>query len=169
VADTTVSVLTMQHEPDPVVLIGELQRVTRRGGRIVCVDADNVAQAFHLPHAHPQLTAALHGFWSAVREAYLPSDISVGPSLPRLFREAGLKIEEVDVHLVTVHAEMRAETWFERAVAGFVAVARRYQLEGSSALREMIGRLESVRTEYRGFRDFYAIQTMPLFLTTAIC
>lgn len=168
VADIAVSILTLQHEFDPILLLGELRRVTRPGGRVVCVDADNVAQAFHLPHAHPQLTAALHQFWTAVREACLPADISVGPSLPRLFREAGLEVSEFDVHVVAVHADMRAETWFERAVAGFVAVARRCKLEGSAALREILGRLESVRMEYRGFRGFYAVQTMPLFLAAAV-
>ena len=78
----------MIHVPDPVVVLGEMARVTRPGGRIVVIDMDFDMLALDLPDVDPGfLRRAVHAITDALSAG------QIGRQLPRLFREA--KLEDV--------------------------------------------------------------------------
>jgi ubiquinone/menaquinone biosynthesis C-methylase UbiE len=77
------------HVPDPVVVLGEMVRVTRRGGRIVVIDIDFDAAILDLPHVDRDfLRRAVHGMADALAAG------QIGRQLRRLFLEA--KLDDVN-------------------------------------------------------------------------
>jgi len=87
------------HVPDPQVVLGEMVRVTRPGGRVVVVDMDFDNVAIDLPDVDPAfLRRAVHGVCDALANGW------IGRQLPRLFREA--KLEDV-----TYRAAVLAFPW----------------------------------------------------------
>lgn len=73
------------HVPDPGVVLAEMVRVTRPGGRIVVVDVDFDLLALDLPDLDPALLRrAVHGMTDAMSMG------QIGRQLPRRFREAKL-------------------------------------------------------------------------------
>ncbi len=75
----------LMHVPDPVVVLGEMVRVTRPGGRIVVIDIDFDGAILDLPDLDRDfLRRAVHGMTDAI------STGQIGRQLPRLFREGKL-------------------------------------------------------------------------------
>lgn len=73
------------HVPDPAVVLGEMVRVTRPGGRVVVVDIDMDGILLDVPGLDRQLLRrAVHGMSDAM------STGQIGRQLPRRFREAKL-------------------------------------------------------------------------------
>ena len=73
------------HVPDPAVVVDELVRVTRRGGRVVVADIDLDLLALDLPDLDRSfLRRAVHAMADAVSAG------QIGRQLPRRFREAKL-------------------------------------------------------------------------------
>jgi|SRR5579884_1684771 len=73
------------HVPDPVVVLGEMVRVARRGGRIVVIDIDFDGVLLDLADLDRDFVRrAVHGMSDALAAG------RIGRSLPRLFREAKL-------------------------------------------------------------------------------
>jgi ubiquinone/menaquinone biosynthesis C-methylase UbiE len=73
------------HVPDPAVVLGEMIRVVRPGGRVVVVDVDMDSLLVDLPDFDRHLLRrAVHGMADAM------STGQVGRQLPRRFREAKL-------------------------------------------------------------------------------
>jgi len=76
------------HVPDAAVVLGEMVRVTRPGGRVVVVDIDMDGLAMDIPDLDPHvLRRAVHAMSDAMAGG------QIGRRLPRLFREA--KLEDV--------------------------------------------------------------------------
>ena len=73
------------HVPDPAVVLGEMVRVTRPGGRVVVVDIDFDGILIDLPDVDRDLLRrAIHGMTDAMSAG------QIGRQLPRRFREAKL-------------------------------------------------------------------------------
>jgi ubiquinone/menaquinone biosynthesis C-methylase UbiE len=73
------------HVPDPAVVLGEMVRVTRPGGRVVVVDIDMDLLALDLPDVDRNfLRRAVHAMADAMSAG------QIGRQLPRRFREAKL-------------------------------------------------------------------------------
>lgn len=73
------------HVPDPEVVLGEMVRVTRRGGRILAIDIDFDGTVLDLPGLDRDFVRrAVHAMNDALSAG------QIGRQLPRLFREAKL-------------------------------------------------------------------------------
>jgi ubiquinone/menaquinone biosynthesis C-methylase UbiE len=80
------------HVPDPVLALGEMVRVTRRGGRVMVIDMDVDSLVLDLPDLDRDfLRRVMHGISDAVSAG------QIGRQLPRLFREA--KLDDVRLQM----------------------------------------------------------------------
>ena len=166
--DLSITILTLQHVERPQAVLAELRRVTKNGGACLCVEPDNAAQRIHLPRPDPEFDAAVSDLWQAVRESYLPRDVSIGPRLPGLLSEAGMRVTEVDGYLIVRHVAEDAGG-FEARFSAFVRlIAARYGLEGSGPAERLLHLLAKRRVEYADCDAFYAIHATPLFLVKAL-
>lgn len=163
----SISILTLQHVADPEAVLGELKRVTRPGGVVVCIEPDNVGQRIYLPRQQPSLDDALLAFWREVRNRYLPKDIAIGPSLPRLFKDGGLEEITIEGYLISKGSWSDQQTFFERTSVQFETIARRYDMSQSPETRRLKAVLKEVEADSRGWPHFYSISTVPVLLTKA--
>lgn len=160
----SISILTLQHVPDPEVVLGEMKRVTRPGGSVVCVEPDNVTQRICLPRPQPTLDDALLAFWRRVGRRHLPADMAVGPSLPGLFKRRGLGDVTIEGYLITRTSWSGTRDFFEHASTHFESLSKKYQITDSPEMHNLRAVLKDVEETFRGSSPFYSLWTVPLFL-----
>jgi ubiquinone/menaquinone biosynthesis C-methylase UbiE len=101
--DAVVAHTLMSHVPDPGAVLGEAARLVRPGGAIGVFDGDFTSLSFELENAED----------AAQFDARLVESVSNQPRvmrrLPRLAREAGLRIEQSFAYVLTEVG--RAEFW----------------------------------------------------------
>ncbi len=87
--DAAFAVAVLQHVPTPRVVIDNLRRVLRPGGRLVLAEPDNAARYwFSDPASGHEVFAHATEFYSLVEEAAgEDADPSIGPRVPRLLRD----------------------------------------------------------------------------------
>jgi ubiquinone/menaquinone biosynthesis C-methylase UbiE len=147
VFDAVYCVAVLQHVPDLDAAIGEMARVTRRGGRIVAVEPDNSARYGYssIPEGARAFAAAARFFTARAAARGDGPEPAVGPKLAALFARHG--VEPMQVRLFPVAEVLLspppAERWQLRrhAVERTVAVTR----------DEMVG--ASVRAAGREYLD----------------
>lgn len=166
--DLSIAILTLQHVEHPQAVIAELRRVTKGGGLCLCVEPDNAAQRIHLPRRDPEFDAAVSDFWLRVRDSYLPRDVSIGPRLPGLLSESGLRVTDVDGYLIAQHVAEDAGGFEARWSALVRRIAARYGLDGSGTAERLLDLLAKRRVEYADCDAFYTIHVTPLFLVKAV-
>ncbi len=112
-ADVVLTVMTIQHLPDPRVALAEGARILRSGGRFVAAEPDNLGQRFYFDGVLEEVTSAIKTLTRRARLARKPADIALGPRLPRLLQEVGLRVEVV-VHAVHTVRYETPDAWFDR-------------------------------------------------------
>jgi SAM-dependent methyltransferase len=101
--DSVFCVAVLQHIRDVSGAVAEIARVTRPGGRVVCVEPDNSARYFYSSvedgnRAHE----AASRFFSALAQARGDAtDPAIGPKLPTLFGQHGIQPLDVQVFPVS--------------------------------------------------------------------
>ncbi len=163
----SITVLTLQHIFNVAETLAELRRVTRPGGLVVSVEADNLGQRMYLPRPADAFDRALALFWRRVHESCRPSDIAIGPQLPRLYREAALSHPTVATYLVTHVSWDEPGEFVARAAAGFKQLAYRYGIQESPEELGLLRALRDVGRDYATDRQFYTITTIPMFRVSA--
>jgi ubiquinone/menaquinone biosynthesis C-methylase UbiE len=161
----SVVILTLQHLSEPTRALSEMRRVTAPGGTVIAVEADNVGQRLYVPQASETLDAAVDAYWRRIRESRKPADIAIGPRLPHLFGEAGLSSPSLRAHLVVQTVWVEPTVFVEQARKKFCENARRYGAEESPECKAAVAAIEGLALSDP--RGFYAITTVPLFLTAA--
>jgi len=158
-------ILTLQHVAHPATVLSEMRRVTKPGGVVAAVEADNLAQRLYFPFPSPDVDTALAAYWGRIGESSQPANIAIGPRLPELFRMAGLASPELKTHMVARASWIDPKAFANKARASFQQIARRHGIGRTvecEALIAAIGRIGSSDQE-----RFYAISTVPLFLVSA--
>jgi len=118
VFDAVFCVAVLQHVFDLESAVRECARVTREDGRIVAVEPDNSARYFHssIPSGRHAFATARELFAGVVAARGDGGNPLVGPMLPRLFVEHGIK--PLDVRLFPVSHVWTAmpghDVWQER-------------------------------------------------------
>jgi len=126
--DSTYCVAVLQHIKDVDAAVKDFARVTRGGGRIVCVEPDNAARYFYSASSFgrraSQVAAQFFGTLAAARGD--GTDQSIGPKLPGLFVKYG--VEPIDVRVFPVSQIKRGvltdTAWQERRARVEQAVAQ---------------------------------------------
>jgi ubiquinone/menaquinone biosynthesis C-methylase UbiE len=114
-ADLTYSRGVLEYQPNPLEMVEEFIRVTRRGGKIVCAELDNSGLNHYPmpPHLEKQLQ-------ELARELHLSQvwDPQIGRKLYSLFHELGLQTIKAHLfphHLVYGRSEsMDEQEWLRR-------------------------------------------------------
>lgn len=128
VFDSTYCVAVLQHIKDLDVAVREFARVTRGGGRVVCVEPDNAARYFYSSTPWGRRVSQVAAqFFSALAVARGDgTDPSVGPKVAGAFTRHGIEPLEIRLFPVSkvrlgVPAE---ESWAERRARVEAAVAQ---------------------------------------------
>src|SRR5262245_19269082 len=88
-ADVVLTTMTLQHLVDVAAALAEARRVLRDGGRILAVEPDNLGQRFYFDAELPDVNDAFRDLAAAVRQARLPADLAIGPTLGKRIGAAG--------------------------------------------------------------------------------
>jgi SAM-dependent methyltransferase len=161
----TATILTLQHLADPVEVLGEMRRVTRPGGVVMAVEADNLGQRLYFPAPAPGVDAALQAFWRRMQESPQAPDLAVGPRLPALFHAAGLPSPRISGYLVANATWADPGLFVKRARTAFQRIAGMHGLDGC---RECGTLADAIQQAVENAPEpFYTIATVPLFLAVA--
>lgn len=98
--DVVLSIMSLQHVPDVPAVLAEARRVLGPEGRVVAVEPDNLGQRFYFDGVMEEIGQLFHALSLKARVARQPADISVGPRLPALLREAGFLNTRMVAHVV---------------------------------------------------------------------
>jgi SAM-dependent methyltransferase len=90
-ADVVLTSMTLQHVLDVDVVLREARRVLVAGGTLVAVEPDMLGHRFYFNGSLDDITSAFAALYADRRAARLPADMTIGPSLPSLVREAGFR------------------------------------------------------------------------------
>jgi ubiquinone/menaquinone biosynthesis C-methylase UbiE len=80
----------LEHTQEPKKIIHELSRVLKSGGYLIVIDLDGLI--FNLHHQDEKLARNL-----SLLQKNLPIDLYIGRKLPRMLKEAGLRLSECHV------------------------------------------------------------------------
>ena len=142
------------HVPDPAVVLDEMVRVTRRGGRIVVVDIDFDLCALDLPDVDPRFVRrAVHAMSDAMSVG------QIGRQLPRRFREAKLVDVRYRAALVALPYEFVSHM-VAGSLLGAVSAGLLTQADSDSLLTAM-ARAERDGGLYTGIPFFIVSGTKP--------
>lgn len=86
--------------PEIPAVLAEARRVLGPEGRVVAVEPDNLGQRFYFDGVMEEIGQLFHALSLKARVARQPADISVGPRLPALLREAGFLNTRMVAHVV---------------------------------------------------------------------
>jgi SAM-dependent methyltransferase len=102
--DSTFCVAVLQHVPHPAVVVAELARVTKPGGRIVAVEPDNSARYWFssLESGQTAYELATRFFTAITRARGDGGDPAVGPKLASMFSAGGIEPLSVNLFPVSV-------------------------------------------------------------------
>lgn len=109
-ADAVVAHTTMSHLTDPLTVVHEAARVLRPGGVFAAFDGDYASWTFGYHD---------HAVARAMEDALLATVVSkprVMRDMPRLLRDAGLRLVDVDAH---VYADVGQSTFFLGAAESY--------------------------------------------------
>lgn len=130
--DAVVLHTTMSHVTDPLTVVEEAARVLRPGGSFAAFDGDYASWTFgHGDHALAQeMEAALL--------AAVVSKPRVMRDMPRLLRDAGLRLVDVDAH---VYAEVGHSAFFLGAAESYAPLIAREGLVPGERVEAWLGEL----------------------------
>jgi len=142
------------HVPDAAVVLGEMVRVTRPGGRVVVVDIDMDGLLIDLPDTDPDLVRrAVHGMSDAM------STGQIGRQLPRRFGEA--KLEDVTYRSAVLAFPYRfASHMVAGSLVGAVGIGAVTEAEAGAVQRAM-ERAEGDGVFYLGMPFYIVSGTKP--------
>ncbi len=164
----TVDILTLQHIAEPAAALREMRRVTRPGGTVLAVEADNLSQKLYLPTAAPDVDAAWSSFWARIASANPHTHFALGPELPRLFREAGLGETGVEGYLVTRLSPMSPPAFLRNMGERLDALAERHGIAASREHRDLLAALAASVPERSENPDFHFLSSVPLFIVSGM-
>jgi SAM-dependent methyltransferase len=117
--DAVIAHTTISHVGDPLAVLKEAARVLRSGGAFAAFDGDYASWTFGYSD---------HAIAKAMEEAVLAVVVSkprVMRDMPRLLRDAGLRLVDVDAH---VYADIGRSTFFLGAAESYAPVIARDEL-----------------------------------------
>ena len=118
--DAVVAHTTMSHVTDPLTVLNEAARVLRVGGTFAAFDGDYSVVDLRLP----AITTVARKMEDAIRTAVV-SKPRVIRDMPRLFRDAGLRLVDVDAN---VYADVGQSAFFLSAAESYAPLVARSEL-----------------------------------------
>lgn len=151
--DAVIAHTTISHVTDPLGVLKEAARVLRPGGAFAAFDGDYASWTFgHSDHAIAK----------AMEEALLAAVVSkprVMRDMPRLLRDAGLRLLDVDAH---VYADIGRSTFFLGAAESYAPVIARSELMPPEQVEAWLAGLRRASEE----REFFAACNYYAYIAT---
>jgi SAM-dependent methyltransferase len=132
--DAVVAHTTMSHVTDPLKVLNEAARVLRPGGAFAAFDGDYASWTFSVSD---------DAIAKEMEDALLVAVVSkprVMRDMPRLLRDAGLRLVDVDAH---VYADVGQSTFFLGAAESYAPLIARFGLVPSERVEAWLAELRS--------------------------
>lgn len=163
----TVAILTLQHIAEPLPVLSEMGRVTRPGGLLLAVEADNRNQRLYVSAGDAALEQSYAAFWEKVALANPEIHFQLGPHLPSLFVDAGLDQCQTEGFLATRSRFTDPRTFFDNLRLRMEMLANRYGMAASDEYRSLLAAItRSLEIVSTSTPDFYFIFAVPMFVVT---
>jgi SAM-dependent methyltransferase len=136
--DAVVAHTTMSHVTDPLTVLKEAARVLRPGGAFAAFDGDYASWTFGYSD---------HAIAKEMEDALLAAVVSkprVMRDMPRLLRDAGLRLVDVDAH---VYADIGQSTFFLGAAESYAPLVARSGLVPADRVDAWLAELRSASEE----------------------
>ena len=133
-ADAVVAHTTMSHVTDPLRVLKEAARVLRVGGAFAAFDGDYASWTFGYSD---------HAIAKEMEDAFLAAVVSkprVMRDMPRLLRDAGLRLVDVDAH---VYADVGQSTFFLGVAESYAPLIARSGLAPADRVDAWLAELRS--------------------------
>jgi SAM-dependent methyltransferase len=112
--DVFLSIMSLQHKENVMAVLAEAVRVLVPRGRILAVEPDNLGQRFYFDGGLEEISNAFYSLCLRARVARQPSDIALGPRLPKLLGKAGFHQIQMICHMVNSTRHETAGAYFAR-------------------------------------------------------
>lgn len=165
--DVVLSSMTLQHIPDVAVVLSEVKRVLRAGGRFVGIEPDNLSNRFYFDGPLEEVNAAFRRLFAAQRTARQPADIAIGPSVPSSLEQAGLTVIDCRPYALGRISRLSAAELLERARRVAAMASAQTHLPGCSVLQECQATIDRAAAAAAGHSIGYGGQVTVVFVTIA--
>ncbi|HWM18354.1 MAG TPA: methyltransferase domain-containing protein [Ilumatobacteraceae bacterium] len=130
--DAVIAHTTMSHVTDPAAVLAEAARVLRAGGTFAAFDGDYASWTFG--YGDPIVAKAMEDALIAA----IVSKPRVMRDMPRLLRDAGLRLVDVDAH---VYADVGHSTFFLSAAESYAPLIVRSEMMAAEVVEKWIAEL----------------------------